>query len=422
MRETWVLTGTGLITAAGDTPQDLFAAMTRGLPLVTYAGGDLVRDLAQAGAPAGAGAEGTDLDFPVVPIRRFDPKNYMKRKGLKDLSRTSQLACTAASRLAERLSSVPGSAIGVSFGSAWGSLKTVVDFERAAHVDGPRFVDPLLFTETVANVPASQIAIFFGWSAVNGTLSAATASGLEAIRWALDMLEEGRARVVVAGGGDELDLPLLRSLYAQHVTADIKESLPFGQDRCGSIGGEGACLLTVEAEPYARERDTLPLARILATAGGFCAGDGRSLPSFRRSAVDLMRGLLEAAQLSPNEIDLLVLSGSGSVAADREEALAAIDVFGSGAAAPPAAAPKGVTGETWGASGPIGVATALEAIRTGTVPGRARGTIVDRELSGLNLPAESYGRTINTVMVFDGSASGHLSGIVLSALWSAHGR
>ena len=75
---------------------------------------------------------------------------------------------------AEGLDAVDPSSIGVVFGSAWASLDTVVRFEREAHIDGPRFVDPVLFTETVANVPAGQVSIFFGWSAVNATIAAGT--------------------------------------------------------------------------------------------------------------------------------------------------------------------------------------------------------------------------------------------------------
>ena len=137
MDTTWVVTGAGIITVAGDTPRALHEALVRGIPL-------------------GSSIPSVSSGLPAAPIHDFDPKTYLKRKGLKDLSRTSQLACAAASRLLDRVDGVAGPGVGVVFGSAWGSLETVIRFERAAHVDGPRFVDPLLFTETVANVPPTN--------------------------------------------------------------------------------------------------------------------------------------------------------------------------------------------------------------------------------------------------------------------------
>ena len=92
-----------------------------------------------------------------------------------------------------------------------------------------------------------------------------------------------------------------------------------------------------------------------------------------------------------------------------------------GDAAPPAVAPKAVTGETWGAAGPIGIVTALEAMRMGRVPGRPRTFVPDPALSGLNLPRESYDGAVRHALVLDVSWGGQLTAVVLSA-WSGHGR
>jgi 3-oxoacyl-(acyl-carrier-protein) synthase len=416
MHRSYVLTAAGLISAAGDNPQDLFTAVCSGMVLASPLSSALPEI-----AAAAAGASEPAPDFPVAPIRRFDPAYYIKRKGLPGLSRASLLAITAASRIAERIATVPAWEVGIAYGSAWGSLETIVALERSAWRDTPRMVDPLLFTEAVASVAVGQMAAFFGWSAWGATLSAGSASGLEALRLAMGRIDEERASAAVVGGGDALNLPILRALWAQEVTADGAGSLPYAAERSGPVGGEAACRLVVEPEESARERGVIPLARIEAEAGCYAGAEPAVGLATRLAIVSLVEEALEQAMLTPAEIDLLVLPGNGSVDADREQALAVVEVFGSGAAAPPAVAPKAVTGETWAAGGPIGVVIALEAIRTGRVPGRPRTFVADPGLSGLNLPRESYDRAVRHALVLDASWGGHLTAVVLSA-WSGSGR
>lgn len=387
-----MITNVGLVTAAGDSPEALFAAVVAGIPLCKTREGE---------------------GFKVAEMDGFDARRHLDRKGVRDLSRTSQLACSAAARVAPGLAGLSPQDVGVVFGSAWGSLKTVVDFEREAYTEGARFVDPIRFTETVANVPAGQVSIFFGWSAFNATVSAGSASGLAALLRALDFLEEERGLAAVAGGGDELNLPMLRSFRAEHAIAGTGDSLPFGTGRSGPVGGEGAAFLTVEAEEHARSRGATPLARVRATESRF---DGSAAGSAAEATLEtLLWTVLESGQTAPDQVDLIVLPADGTRAGDAAHAHAVQAVFGTGSSAPPVVAPKGILGETWGAHGPLSVVLGCEAMRAGTVPPRPRGLSVDPEHSGLNLPREVLVRAIRTVLVLDGSATGHFLATLLSS-------
>ena len=366
MGTTWVLTSAGLVTAAGDTPADLLAALSAGEPLARPS-------RIQAGEPGSPAARTpTDLSLRSAPIGGFDPKRYMDRKGLKDLSRTSQLACAAASRVAPAISRLPPDEVGVVLGSAWGSLQTVVQFERAACTDGPRFVDPFLFAETVANVPAGQISIFFGWSAFNMTVSSGAVSGLSAILRGMDLLFEGRAELAVVGGADELNLPLLRTLVCE--------------GRPDLVGGEAACLLALESSDSAAARGAAPLGRIDGAIEWFTADSGHLHAAVGKTAI-FLRSLLDQCRVESRDIDLLVLSGGGpGDTGDWPELRAAETVF-SGAALPAVIAPERVVGQTWGASGPLGVVAALESLRS---------------------------RDKRRALVLNRSETGHLAGIVVS--------
>ncbi len=388
-----MITGAGLVTAAGDTPGHLHSAFVAGAPLA---------------------APRPDTDYPVAAIENFDAHGYLPRKGVKDLSRLSQLSCAAASRIAPSIATLPGDRVGVVFGSAWGCLHTIVDFEREAHTQGPRFVDPILFTETVANVPAGQVAIFFGWSAFNATVSAGSASGLAAVSRALELLDEGRGLVALAGGGDELNPPLLRSL-ALRGELGAAGSLPLSKDRSGPVSGEGSCFLSLESNDHARSRGAIPLALVRGFASRFFPVAGAAEHAVSESIAETMREVLDAAALEPRRIDLLVLSAGGRVREDALEAAAALRVFGIGPEAPVVSIPKGILGETWGASGPLAVVSALEAMRSGEVPGTPHGLVADPGFVGLNLPPSSLRRMVRTALVIDVSTTGHHIAILLEA-------
>jgi 3-oxoacyl-[acyl-carrier-protein] synthase II len=368
MTGAFVVTGVGWMSAAGDTPEAAFARFIAGVPLVS------ARPIDGLG---------------LAEMEGFDAARYIPGKGIKDLSRLSQLACSAAAANARGMTGVAPEDVGVVFGSAWGSLKTVIEFEREAHLQGARFVDPILFTETVSNVPAGQVAIRYGWSAFNATVSSGSASGLAGLRQALSFLEEGRGSVAVAGGGDELNRPLLRALRLRGGP--------------GPVGGEGACFLSIETEAHAKERGAGAIAAIRATGG-----------RFDDSLAGLIRQLASRAELDVHDIDLVVISASSLLEGPDAEARAVLDVFGGGASAPPVLVPKSVLGETWGASGVFAAALAIEAMRRSTVPAAPRDFRVKDALASLHVPRETLRRPLRNALILDSTEAGQQLGLVVS--------
>lgn len=394
--DTVVVTGVGLVAASGAGPEDLHRTLCRGLPLWT--------------TDAGAGP------LPSAPIRDFDARAILDRRGLKDLSRTSQLACAAAARAAGSLAGVEPAATGVVLGTGWGSLTPVVDFEWETCTVAPRQVDPLLFAETVSNVPAGQVSIQFGWSAFNLTLSSGAVSGLEAIGMAASLLAEGRAAAVVAGGADSLNLAALRVLREDGALAGDTDSRPFGEGRSGTAAGEGACLLILEREGSAGERGARPLARVRAVDVACAPPEEAGKAGATAAGIErLLRRLFDQAGLAAEEVDLVVASAGGSPVADREEAHALQALFGAVGNAPVICAPKGILGECWGASGPLGVATALESMRTGIVPGASVDFVPDPGLPPLHLPPGSVERRVRHALIVAIATGGQIAGLLLEA-------
>ena len=178
--------------------------------------------------------------------------------------------------------------------------------------------------------------------------------------------------------------------------------------------------MTIEPEEHARRRGAAPLASIRASAGRFVPGGAIGQESARESLAALIRQLTARAGLELPAVDLVLLSASGLPGGDLEEAGAVIDVFGGGAGAVPVLAPKSILGETWGASGALAAAMAIEVMRTSIVPGAPHGFVLSPDLAGLNVPAETMRRSVRNVLILDRTDSGHQFGLVLS-LMEPHG-
>ena len=221
-----VVTGVGLVSAAGDTAESVLARHARGHP--ARLGGDR-RVRRHPLHPA----KGRPRPLPHLAARLLGGGRQRARPvGRRACGRSASCSARRGAR-----------------------STTVIEFEREAHLQGARFVDPILFTETVSNVPAGQVAILYGWSAFNATLSSGTASGLAALRQAVQFLAEDRGSVAVAGGGDEINPRLLSALEMRGWS--------------GPAGGEGACFLTIEGAEHARSRGASALGSIRATAERF---------------------------------------------------------------------------------------------------------------------------------------------------------
>src|SRR5258708_40143217 len=128
------------------------------------------------------------------------------------------------------------------------------------------------FANTVINAAAGQAAIVHKLRGVNSTISTGPTSGLQAIAYATDLIRNGRAKTVLAGGAEEL---CFQSFYNFDRAGLLCASnhghgaTPFEATRNGFILGEGAALLILEDEASARQRGARVLAEVVGHACGY---------------------------------------------------------------------------------------------------------------------------------------------------------
>jgi 3-oxoacyl-[acyl-carrier-protein] synthase II len=193
----------------------------------------------------------------------LDLKALLGGKGLRSVDRLGQLAlaaCQDALADAGLGAGLDPARTGVALGTAFGGLASITGFFQERLQDGPRLVTASNFGNIVMNAAASQVALRHGFTALNATFTSGSASGLDAIGWALDFLRAGRADVVLAGGADELSPEALATLDA------------LGWAEHGWVPAEGAVVWVLEHEEAARARGARILARVASHAATFDPG------------------------------------------------------------------------------------------------------------------------------------------------------
>jgi 3-oxoacyl-[acyl-carrier-protein] synthase II len=415
-----VVTGCGVVSPLGDAP----AALHRAL-----AAGASSRKPIELFETAGIGCREAG------EIRPFDPQGYVGERNLRPLDRTSRLLVVAAQlALAEsgwgRQEARPAAEIGLVVGTTFCSVRTIAEFDRRGLRLGPTHASPLDFANSVINAAAGQAAIWHGLRGVNSTLAAGEASGLLAIAQAAELVRNGRADAVLAGGAEELCFESFFGYYRAGRLCGSRRPLPpdagagtveerpvpFDARRNGYSLAEGAALLMLEERQGAAARGAAAHAEVLGWGAAFAAADGEA--GLADALARAVRLALADAATAPEEIGCLSASASGSLAVDRAEALGVAAALGERAAVLPVTAIKAMLGEGLGVSAAWQAVDLIETLRDGELPGIAG---LERLEPGLPLggaspktrrlaPAERRRALLTAV-----SADGHCAALVLGA-------
>lgn len=181
-------------------------------------------------------------------------------------------------------------------------------------------------------------------------LTACSAGNLAVIR-ACQLIESGKADIVVAGGAEELSqmgfvgFSRMRGMAAQ-------KCRPFSEDRDGMLLGEGAAFLVIESAEHAAARGANPLADILGYGMSCDAKHPTSPDSEGEGIARAMRAAL--GSMSPEQVDYVCAHGTGTPQNDAAEAKGYTNFFGS--KCPPLSSLKGSIGH------PLGAASAIELV------------------------------------------------------------
>jgi 3-oxoacyl-(acyl-carrier-protein) synthase len=331
-----VITGIGVVSPLGNSVAELTRRWSAGARAVSGPdGGVLIESIPFDAVPAAARARSGRLDR---VCRLF-----------------LAASCLAVDDAALTITSAEAERIGLSFGTGLGCLLSDAEFYAKVVEQGAAAASPRVFAYTVSSAAAGEVSIALGIHGPNVTSHMGLAAGLGAIGYGFDLIQMGKADVVLAGGADANGAALVAALRDMRLLKDASATRPFRDALPGVWPSEGAAVIVLESESHARAR----AARIRARVEGYAAGFEPTLTSRAPSGegiIATLRRAVAASGQTPSAIGLIVSSAHGTPL-DACERAALTEVLGN-RTEPEIIAPKHAIGETFGASGALSVALA----------------------------------------------------------------
>ncbi len=239
---------------------------------------------------------------------------------------------------------------------------------------GVGLLDPLLESEQEPGTPAGHLAAAFGARGPNHSCLTACSASAQAIGEAAELIRQGDADVMLAGGVHSMIHPfgvtgfVLLTAMSTRNDDPARASRPFDRDRDGFVIGEGGGMLVLESYEHAKARG--------ATILGELAGHASTADAFRltdthdegRGAVASIRLALLDAGLNTDDVDYVNAHGTSTMVNDSVETLALKIALGDHSRRIPVSSTKSMTGHLIAAGGAVEAIICLLAIRDGVVP------------------------------------------------------
>jgi len=194
---------------------------------------------------------------------------------------------------------------------------------------------------------------------------AACATGIWSIAQAALLIQTGQCQQAIAGAVEAPITPLTLAGFRQMGALAKTGAYPFDLHREGLVLGEGAAVFVLESAELAKQRQAKVYGEILGFGLTNDAYHSNSLEPEGKSAIAAIKQCLERSCLSPADIDYIHAHGTATQLNDRIESMVIQRLFSQRVAV---SSTKGSTGHTLGASGALGVAFSLMALKHQILP------------------------------------------------------
>jgi 3-oxoacyl-[acyl-carrier-protein] synthase II len=355
------ITGLGIVSPLGNTPDAFFDALMAGKSGIRRIEADFA----------------DRLDTKIAAQAAFDPLQHFTKHKASSLDRVSQFAVYAAGEAIRDagldMERADKSRMGVYLGTGMGGAASIEEGYIRLYRDAAERLKPFTVLMAMNNAAASQIGLEYGLTGANLTYSTACSSSGIAIGEAFHQVRHGYADVMLAGGAEALltfgtikAWEALRALAQEDKDHPAASCKPFSADRTGLVLGEGAAILVLEDLELAKLRG----AHIYAELTGYGSGNDSShitQPSPEGQAA-AMRAALHCAGLIPSEIGYINAHGTGTPLNDPAETAAIKLVFGEHAPQVPVSSTKSMHGHLMGATSAVEFVACVKALTEGAIP------------------------------------------------------
>ena len=307
--------------------------------------------------------------------------------------------------------------IGVIFGND-SSAKAIIETDRALvqRPDTELLGSGLIFQSMNSTVNMNMNSIF-RLRGINFSVSAACASGSHAVGLGYLLIRQGLQDMVLCGGAQEVNTFAMSSFdalgaFSKRVGEPLKASRPFDRDRDGLVPSGGAAALVLEDYDHAVRRGATILAEV-AGYGFSSNGGGISEPSDDGSVTAMMRAM-EAADITPADIDYVSAHATGTPQGDRFEAIALDRIFHGHRAL--ISSTKGMTGHECWMSGASELVYSALMMRDGFVARNYNLENPDEDSAKLSIARDTVEMPVRTVLSNSFGFGGTNSAVVLKRM------
>jgi len=350
-----VVTGMGVVAPNGGDVESYWASLSVGRGAIAQHTFSVADDLS--------------ITLPAAPVEGFEARAKDYGAQVSRADRFTQFAVAAADQamvnagleIDDALSARAAVIIGTGIGG-----QATLDQSYVGLLRNGRRPHPLSILKIIPNAPASHVSIRFGMRGPAFAISSACASGAHAIGVCADMIRHGGADVAIAGASEALlTYGALEAWRAMHILAD-ETCRPFSKNRNGLVIGEGAGVLVLEEEEYAKKRGATILARL---AGFGMNADGKDMinPAVEGAASALALALSDVVIDDPQAV-YINAHGTGTLLNDPTESKAIRSVFGADADKLIVSSTKSMHGHLLGAAGGVESVAAILALNNGVIP------------------------------------------------------
>ena len=364
----------------------------------------------------------TKLD---AEIKNYNAEDYFDAKQAKRLDRSSQFALIAAREAVNSANITKENTdfdkVGIFISSGIAGLGTIQEQCEINLTKGNRRVSPLFIPMGIANMPAGNVAIEFGFKGESISILTACASATHAIGEAYKTIKLGEEDVILAGGTESaicsVGMAGFENMKALSSSTDKnRASIPFDKERNGFVMGEGAGILVLEELEHAKKRG----AKIFAELIGFGATTDAyhitsPCPDGECGAKAMIRALTSAG-IKPCDVDYINAHGTSTHLNDLTETLAIKTAFGEHSKKVMVSSTKGNTGHLLGAAGGVEAIICVKALENQLVPPTINYKEKDEDCDLDVVPNEPRKAKLNIVMSNSLGFGGH-NGSILMKKW-----
>jgi minimal PKS ketosynthase (KS/KS alpha) len=279
---------------------------------------------------------------------------------------------------------------------------------------------PHLYDYFVPSSIAAEVAEQAGAEGPAAVLSAGCTSGIDSVGYAVDLIREGSADIMLAGGSDAPISPITVACFdAIKATSPLNSEpgtalRPFDRTRSGFVLGEGAAILVLEELERAQARG----AHIYAEIGGYAArSNAYHMTGLREDGRELgaaITAALDDARIDPNTVDYVNAHGTATKQNDRHETAAIKRGLGQHAYETSVSSIKSMIGHSLGAIGSIEIAACALAINQGVIPPTANLHEPDPELDLDYVPLTAREQSVDVALTVGSGFGGFQSAMVLA--------